>query len=169
MIALCGLDCSVCIARLGKNPPCPGCWSDGEGKPEHCARLCKIAFYEHRRNLDDGNCDKCRHYPCGHILGMEEKYQHEYPMKESLMNNLSEMRRLGMDVFLRNENAKWRCSHCGGVLCVHTGKCIDCGNVNCWVKALHRRTATLYSTKECEGELLRLAKSPIYLLVDNIN
>ena len=33
---------------------------------------------------------------------MEEKYQHEYPMKESLMNNLSEMRRLGMDVFLRN-------------------------------------------------------------------
>ena len=28
------------------------------------------------------------------------------PMKESLMNNLSEMRRLGMDVFLRNENAK---------------------------------------------------------------
>ena len=37
---------------------------------------------------------------------MEEKYQHEYPMKESLMNNLSEMRRLGMDVFLRNENAK---------------------------------------------------------------
>ena len=27
-------------------------------------------------------------------------------MKESLMNNLSEMRRLGMDVFLRNENAK---------------------------------------------------------------
>lgn len=50
--------------------------------------------------------DKCRHYPCGHILGMEEKYQHEYPMKESLMNNFSEMRRLGMDVFLRNENAK---------------------------------------------------------------
>lgn len=24
MIALCGLDCSVCIARLGKNPPYPG-------------------------------------------------------------------------------------------------------------------------------------------------
>jgi hypothetical protein len=37
---------------------------------------------------------------------MEEKYQHEYPMKESLMNNLSEMRRLGMDVFWGNENAK---------------------------------------------------------------
>lgn len=129
MIAPCGLDCSVCIARLEYNPPCPGCWSDGEGKPEHCARLCEIAFCEHRKDLEDGYCDKCEHYPCTHILRMEEKYQNEYPLKESLMGNLSEMRRLGMDEFLRNENAKWRCSHCGGVLCVHTGKCIDCGNV----------------------------------------
>lgn len=122
MIAPCGLDCSVCIARLEKTPPCPGCWSKEEGKPEHCARLCEIAFCEHRKELKDGYCDKCPDYPCAHILKMENKYQHDYPLKESLMDNLAEMRRLGMDEFLRNESEKWCCVHCGGIICVHTGK-----------------------------------------------
>jgi hypothetical protein len=28
---------------------------------------------------------------------------------------------------VERENAKWRCSHCGGVLCCHNGICFKCG------------------------------------------
>ena len=142
MIAPCGLDCSVCIARLEKTPPCPGCWSKEEGKPEHCARLCEIAFCEHRKELKDGYCDKCPDYPCAHILKMENKYQHDYPLKESLMDNLAEMRRLGMDEFLRNESEKWCCVHCGGIICVHTGNVSNAALTTSNVKITHNTLFT---------------------------
>ncbi len=88
MIAPCGLDCNVCIGRLRKETPCPGCWNTGEGKSEHCSKLCKIAFCEHRKQLADGYCNSCDLFPCEHILRMEDKYQNEYPLKESLIGNL---------------------------------------------------------------------------------
>ncbi len=127
MIAPCGLDCNICIGRLRKDTPCPGCWGTGDGKSEHCAKLCKIVFCKHRKQLANGYCNTCAFYPCEHILRMEEKYQNEYPLEESLIDNFAQIEKYGMDKFLDCEAQKWTCSNCGGIISVHTGKCTHCG------------------------------------------
>ena len=126
MIAPCGLDCSVCMARFWDKPICPGCWSQEEGKPEHCSKLCKIALCEHRKSTPDGFCDKCKFYPCDLIIQTEKRYQTQYPLKASPMDNLSKMRQLGIEELLKRESKKWQCPKCDGIICVHTGKCNKC-------------------------------------------
>jgi uncharacterized OB-fold protein len=34
---------------------------------------------------------------------------------------------IGMNAFVLQEQARWICSQCGGVVCVHRGVCYDCG------------------------------------------
>lgn len=123
MIAPCGLDCSLCVAALRKEEPCPGCWGEGGGKSEHCAKLCKIKFCPEREKLSDGYCSQCSRYPCEYLLALEDKYQHQWPLKESPVGNLELIKKVGMAEFLRQEAEQWRCPECGKIICVHTGTC----------------------------------------------
>jgi rubrerythrin len=45
----------------------------------------------------------------------------------SMVENLKELKAKGMDEFLKNQQAKYKCPSCGGVVCVHDGKCYSCG------------------------------------------
>ena len=51
-----------------------------------------------------------------------------YPLKESPMQNLRDIRSMGMEAFLAREREKWTCAKCGGPICVHNGICRDCGD-----------------------------------------
>ena len=43
-----------------------------------------------------------------------------------MIKNLEIIRDNGMEMFLEKEEAKWRCSQCGGIICCHNGLCLDC-------------------------------------------
>ena len=43
------------------------------------------------------------------------------------MQNLRDIRALGMEAFLERQREKWTCKTCGGPICVHNGLCRDCG------------------------------------------
>ncbi|WP_410510436.1 hypothetical protein RSJ42_07660 [Methanosarcina hadiensis] len=45
----------------------------------------------------------------------------------SMIENLENIKRLGMEEFLRNEKIRWTCTECGGTICVHKGYCYYCG------------------------------------------
>jgi predicted RNA-binding Zn-ribbon protein involved in translation (DUF1610 family) len=45
----------------------------------------------------------------------------------SMVENLKELTAKGMDWFLKNQEEKYRCPNCGGVVCVHDQKCYSCG------------------------------------------
>jgi hypothetical protein len=50
-----------------------------------------------------------------------------------MIRNLKDIKKYGMDKFLKEQQEKYRCNECGGVICVHNGICYSCGkqiNIN---------------------------------------
>jgi hypothetical protein len=44
-----------------------------------------------------------------------------------MIENLENIKELGIRKFVRNEKVRWSCSECGGTICVHKGYCYSCG------------------------------------------
>ncbi len=128
MIAPCGLDCSLCLFAHAKEKPCLGCNSDSDTKPEFCVKWCAILPCEKRREGGYTYCDECPDFPCKTMSELEERYTAAYPLKESPIRNLRDLREMGMEAFLERERKQWSCEKCGGPVCVHNGLCRDCGS-----------------------------------------
>lgn len=127
MIAPCGLDCSLCTQAHLTTNACPGCLGPNEHKPEFCSARCDIIRCEQRKKHQYRFCDECPEYPCKHSLERETRYASQYALKESPLTNLREIRQKGMKEFLREEQKRWTCQDCGGVISVHEGVCCGCG------------------------------------------
>lgn len=46
-----------------------------------------------------------------------------------MIENLKDINKFGIHRFLKNETDKWKCSSCGGIICVHNRKCCNCNIV----------------------------------------
>ncbi len=123
MIAPCGLDCSLCKRALADENPCPGCLGPDDRKPEFCAHRCGIILCPKRRERGYRFCDECPDFPCEDVMEKETRYTSKYPLTESPLENLRDIRTLGMSAFLAKERARWTCPTCGRPICVHTGEC----------------------------------------------
>jgi hypothetical protein len=62
--------------------------------------------------------------PCEKLAHLDKRYRLRYGM--SMVENLKELKAKGMDEFLKNQQEKYRCPKCGGVVSVHDGKCYSC-------------------------------------------
>ena len=128
MIAPCGLDCSLCRFAHAKEKPCLGCNVDSDSKPAFCASWCKIIPCEKRVKNGYEFCDECPDYPCEDMMERETRYTTAYPLKESPMQNLKDIRTMGMEAFLEQQRKRFTCAKCGGPICIHNGICRDCGS-----------------------------------------
>lgn len=124
LIATCGMNCGVCIAYLREKNKCPGCRIPDANKPITRIR-CKIknckVFQKGKANF----CFECQNFPCDNLKHLDKRYRTKYNM--SMIENLKNIKLLGIDKFVKNENIRWTCSKCGGTICVHRGYCTDCG------------------------------------------
>ena len=127
MIAPCGLDCSLCAHALKKKDPCPGCLGSDAHKPAFCSERCGIALCGKRRQAGWRFCDECPDFPCEDLMEKEARYASRYPLFESPLRNIREIREDGMEAFLKREREKWTCAVCGSPICVHDGTCSGCG------------------------------------------
>ncbi len=127
MIAPCGLDCSICSGSQKKTDPCPGCKGPDENKPEFCAKKCGIILCQKRKQGGYEFCDECPDFPCVDVMEKENRYTTQYPLYESPLQNIRDIRRVGMEAFLEAERKKWSCKECGSPISVHTGICSGCG------------------------------------------
>lgn len=127
MIAPCGLDCSLCSEAHKPQNACQGCTGPDENKPEFCSSRCTIIGCAVRKNENYRFCDECAQYPCEFMQERETRYQSQYVLTESPIENLACIRKHGMDEFLAAQKEKWTCRECGGVISVHTGVCGKCG------------------------------------------
>ena len=127
MIAPCGLDCNICKRALAETSPCAGCRGLNDNKPEFCSAGCGIILCEKRKANGYSFCDECPDFPCADVMEKETRYGSKYPLRESPLENLRDIREAGMAAFLERERRQWTCSACGGVICVHTGVCSGCG------------------------------------------
>lgn len=127
MIAPCGLDCSLCSYAQKKTDPCPGCNGPDENKLEFCRSGCGIILCRRRKEEGYRFCDECPDYPCEDVMEKENRYTGWYPLTESPLRNLREIREKGMDAFLEKQRVQWSCRDCGAPICVQTGVCSGCG------------------------------------------
>jgi hypothetical protein len=125
-IAQCGINCGACIGFFGytmsgsrRKHACVGCRT----RASLCAFIkknCKaLANGEH---VDF--CFECSDFPCEKLAKIEETYNRKYGL--SLIGNLNYIKENGMDAFLEQEQQKWKCPTCGGVICIHTKRCYTC-------------------------------------------
>ncbi len=126
MLAPCGLVCSLCRHALQEEDPCHGCKGPDEYKYEYCKTKCGIVICQKFHENGYEYCDECPDFPCEDVMEKETRYQSKYPLKESPLANLREMRKIGADAFAEKQKERWSCE-CGGIISVHTGVCSRCG------------------------------------------
>jgi hypothetical protein len=126
-IAPCGMNCYLCRAlRPDKKTirTCPGCRSDGEGKPEYCQR-CIIKNCEKMEKGGFKYCFNCDSFPCTRLKNLDKRYRTRYGL--SMLDNLENIKKNGIRHFIRTEKEKWTCPECGETLIVHKPHCLKCG------------------------------------------
>lgn len=47
----------------------------------------------------------------------------------SMIENLMYIKKSGVVDFIMQEDKRWSCPECGGIVCVHKGYCHSCGRV----------------------------------------
>ena len=124
LIAPCGMNCSICMAYLREKNKCSGCRGIDTNKP--VTRVgCKIKKCEFLQKTETSFCFQCEAFPCERLQHLDKRYRTKYGM--SMIENLENIRRIGMRKFLENEKIRWACSECGGTICVHNRYCYSCG------------------------------------------
>ena len=121
LIAPCGINCRVCRAYLREKNPCHGCRSKQADKPK-TRSMCKIKLCVLRQQYRF--CFECASFPCDRLRHLDERYRTKYHC--SVVENLSCIKSVGIQRFLRQEKNRWRCQ-CGGIISVHSYKCSSCG------------------------------------------
>jgi hypothetical protein len=124
LIAPCGMNCGVCIAHLREKNKCSGCRVPDVNKPITRVR-CKIKTCKIFKNGKAKFCFECENFPCDNLNHLDKRYRTKYKM--SMIENLENIKALGIKEFVKNENARWTCSKCSGTICVHKGVCVECG------------------------------------------
>ena len=132
MFAPCGMNCVVCYKHCYHKKPCAGCLNTDTGKPEHC-RKCRIK--DCIRNSGFSYCFECSDYPCKLITNLEKSYNKRY--QASLMENSEYMRQYGLEAFAQQQEKKYTCSKCGGIISIHDRECSE------WQENLKQTTPVL--------------------------
>jgi hypothetical protein len=124
LIAPCGMNCGICRAYLRDKNKCPGCRLGNEKIFKSCTN-CKIKNCKTLKNSKTKFCFDCNYFPCEKLKHLDKRYRTKYHM--SMIENLENIRKNGLDKFMKNEHIRWVCPECGGTICVHKGSCYNCG------------------------------------------
>ncbi len=134
LIAPCGMDCSTCSGYLafingipkkrGRISHCAGC----RPRNKQCAYLkgqCDLL-----RNGEVEFCFQCPDYPCERLRKLDHRYRTVYGT--SPIRNLEEIRSIGVESFIRQQQERYGCTECGGRISVHNKKCFRCQRIVRW-------------------------------------
>ena len=128
LIAPCGMNCNVCSGYLALQHKlkekgirisyCTGC----RPRNKQCAFLKKRCVRLQKQTIQF--CYECPKYPCRNLTAIDTRYRTLYRM--SLLENLRDIEKEGMEKFLCAQERNWRCPTCEGFLCCHNGLCFHC-------------------------------------------
>lgn len=124
LIAPCGMNCSLCLGYQREKNKCPGC-RKMDAYEKSCGRKCIIRscpILKKNKMLFCSN--ECEKYPCKRLKDLDKRYRTKYGMSE--IENLEYIKENGLEKFIEKEKTKWKCKKCGGVICVHKKKCLNC-------------------------------------------
>jgi hypothetical protein len=87
--------------------------------------VCRIKQCEHLPQGAQAFCVYCAKYPCARLRQLDKRYRLKYRM--SMIENLGELRRVGVRAFVELERTRWTCSRCGALVSPHRTECLVCG------------------------------------------
>lgn len=122
LIAPCGMNCGICLGYLREKRKCPGC--RGDVNAPGCIK-CIIRNCEVIEKNQSKFCFECDKFPCKRLKQLDKRYRTNYAM--SMIENLGNIKSIGLNAFVDNEKKRWTCLECDGVICVHRGYCFNCG------------------------------------------
>lgn len=134
LVAPCGMNCNLCSGYLAYSSGLP----KKRGKISHCEgclpRKKECAFLKREcakiRNGKIRFCYECATFPCERLKKIDERYRTNYGV--SFIENLKEIKKKGVDSFLRNQEKTFACERCGGVKSIHNRKCYSCDSITSW-------------------------------------
>jgi len=109
LIAPCGINCGVCLAHLREKNKCVGCNIADKNKPITRIR-CKIKTCKVFQNGKAKFCFECNDFPCNNLKHLDTRYQTKYNMSQ--IENLENIKKLGIRKFIKNEEKRWTCPKC---------------------------------------------------------
>jgi len=125
LIAPCGMNCRICIGYFGyamndrkRKNICEGC----RIRDKNCAFIKKQCEKLSKKEVE--YCFECEDFPCENLEKLDKRYQEKYDM--SMIKNLEFIKENGINLFLKQQEEKYKCPYCGGVICVHNKKCYNC-------------------------------------------
>ena len=125
LIAPCGMNCRICIGYFGyamndrkRKNICEGC----RIRDKNCAFIKKQCEKLSKKEVE--YCFECEDFPCENLEKLDKSYQEKYDM--SMIKNLEFIKENGINLFLKQQEEKYKCPNCGGVICVHNKKCYNC-------------------------------------------
>ena len=128
LIAPCGMNCRICIGFFGytmsgkkRKTKCVGCNPSGKS----CAHLKKYCTKLAKKEIE--YCYECNDFPCKQIQKLDNKYRKRFDY--STIYNLRYIKEKGIEKFLENQEEKYKCPKCGGIICVHNGNCYFCNTL----------------------------------------
>ena len=133
LIAPCGMNCGICIAFFG--------YTMTGKKRKHTCITCRLrerpcAFIKKQCDKLLNNkikyCFECEDFPCKRLQDLDKRYKTYFKM--SMIENLQNIKKQGIEKFLRQQKKKWACPKCGKTICCHNGICF-----NCDLKTLHTK------------------------------
>lgn len=129
LIAPCGINCRLCRAYVRDKKACPGCRGENTFKANSCV-TCVIKNCEKMVKGKFEYCFECDKFPCARLTHLDKRYRTKYGT--SPIENLINIKKIGIRNFVKNENKKWTCPECGATICMHKPQCLACGYV--WLK-----------------------------------
>ena len=125
LIAPCGMNCGICVSFFGYT-------LEGKKRKQVCvtcrSRSHRCAFLKQRCDKLAAKhieyCFECIDFPCANLRTLDNRYRNKYGM--SMIENLNYIKANGIKRFLKNEQERWKCPGCGGIICVHNRTCYKC-------------------------------------------
>jgi len=69
-------------------------------------------------------CFECVQFPCKRLKEFDARYRKKYHM--SMIENLKDIKELGIKTLLEHQARQWTCPNCGGAISCHDGFCYQC-------------------------------------------
>jgi hypothetical protein len=126
VLAPCGIYCGCCPS-LGKT--CKGCGSEDKGQKRTSKWGCKVRTCCYETQKKD-YCIECAQFPCKiHKKKLTDSHPDDprFDYRRDIPENFSKMNELGIDDYLKYQQKRWACPHCGGIVYMYYYRCGQCG------------------------------------------
>jgi hypothetical protein len=125
LISPCGMNCALCLGYQREKNKCQGCRNEDNIKYKtRGSNNCVIKNCPTIQSNKSGFCYECDKFPCTRLKQLDKRYRTKYNM--SMIENLENIKSKGIKNFIKDQETKWKCHECNGLICVHRGYCLEC-------------------------------------------